>query len=518
MKKINIFNSIAACVLLGFSTSSCSDWLDVKMEDKVMENTLFSDYRGYMTAFNGVYMALNDLYGRTLTTGQIDVMAQYYNVTVNNNHDYKLYSSYSYNDVKVENENYQTWSKFYEILANLNVVIDHTEAEEAPLSPTQQGIIRGEAYALRAFLHFDLLRLYGPIYSENPDADAIPYQGTSKRDIQPIESAREIIKKINDDIAVAEPLLKEYDPILTDGVKNTATEDNGISSYDLSFRQLRFNYYALKGLQARIALWTGDKATAYDIAKHQIIDQITTEELVVFPWATPAQVEAQGKPDLLFSSEVMFSLYNSKRSDIQSALFSKSLRALTQRLTFIGSSLVGESKVATFYDDNNDLRRGMWTVVEPTQAELNDAGDAASSVNNTLAFVKYDNFATTAETDGTETYRYMIPLMRLSEMYLIAAEATSNEDEAYELINAIRSNRGCIDIGPAAGTLDNAITNEFAREVIGEGQLFFFYKRRGAEEMISGTMPGGVYNMVKSNYIWPIPQQELDKRVLVNGK
>lgn len=518
MKKINIFNSIAACVLLGFSTSSCSDWLDVKMEDRVMENTLYSDYRGYMTAFNGVYMALNDLYARNLTTGPIDVMAQYYNVTENNNHALKLYSSYSYTDAAMETANYQMWSKFYEILANLNVVIDHTEDPEAPLTVVQQGIIRGEAYALRAFLHFDLLRLYGPIYSENPGADAIPYQATSKRDIQPIESAQEIIKKINSDIAVAEPLLKEYDPILTDGVKNTATEDNGISSYDLSFRQLRFNYYALKGLQARIAMWTGDKATAYDIAKHQIIDQITTEELEVFPWATRAQVEATGKPDLLFSSEVMFSLYNSKRSDIQSAYFSMSLRALTSRLTFIGSSVTGDSKVATFYDDDNDWRRGMWTVVEPTQAELNDAGDDTSSATSTLAMTKYDNFSNDAVTDGSETYRYMIPLMRLSEMYLIAAEATADENEAYELINAIRSNRGCIDIGPAAGTLDNLITNEFAREVIGEGQLFFFYKRRGAEEMISGTLPGGVFNMVKSNYIWPIPQQELDKRVLVNGK
>ncbi|TWV99923.1 RagB/SusD family nutrient uptake outer membrane protein [Chitinophaga pinensis] len=24
--------------------------------------------------------------------------------------------------------------------------------------------IRGEAYAIRAFMHFDLLRLYGPVY------------------------------------------------------------------------------------------------------------------------------------------------------------------------------------------------------------------------------------------------------------------------------------------------------------------------------------------------------------------
>lgn len=512
MKKKNIFASIAACVLLSLSTS-CSDWLDVKMDDKVMENTLFSNYHGYMTALNGVYLGMNDLYARTLTTGPLDVMAQYYNVSENNNHSLKLYASYSYSDVGMENANYLLWSKFYELLGNLNVVIEHTEGE-TPLTAAQLGVIRGEALALRAFLHFDLLRLYGPIYAEDPEASSIAYQSSSKRDIQPFESASSIINKIKTDMADAEKLLAEYDPVITDGVGNTAPEDNGISSYDLSFRQLRFNYYALKGLQARVALWIGDKAAAYDIAKHQIIDKITTEDLEVFPWATATQVQATGKPDLLFSSEVFFSLYNSKRTDIQSAYFAKTLNSKISRLTFVGSD-ISSSKIATFYDDDGDLRKGMWDVVEPTQEEMAAAGDG--SAQNTLVFKKYAEFDNDASIDGTETYRYMIPLMRLSEIYLIAAESTSDTAEAYSLINAIRSHRMCINIDETM-PLDRALTYEFAREVIGEGQLFYFYKRRGAEEMISGTDVNGTYNMVKARYVMPIPQKELDKRVLVNGK
>lgn len=90
MKTINKVKSILAASLLAVSVTSCADWLEVKMEDKVMENTLFSDYRGYMTALNGVYLSMNDVYSRNLMTGPIDVMAQYYNVTENKNHSLKL--------------------------------------------------------------------------------------------------------------------------------------------------------------------------------------------------------------------------------------------------------------------------------------------------------------------------------------------------------------------------------------------------------------------------------------------
>lgn len=41
MKTINKVKSILAASLLAVSVTSCADWLEVKMEDKVMENTLF---------------------------------------------------------------------------------------------------------------------------------------------------------------------------------------------------------------------------------------------------------------------------------------------------------------------------------------------------------------------------------------------------------------------------------------------------------------------------------------------
>ena len=87
--------------------------------------------------------------------------------------------------------------------------------------------------------------------------------------------------------------------------------------------------------------------------------------------------------------------------------------------------------------------------------------------------------------------------------------------EALTLINTIRNKRECTNL-PEDCDLGQAITFEMAREVIGEGQLFFFYKRRNAAQLISGTS-AEPYNMVSTNYVWPIPKEELNKRVLVDN-
>lgn len=520
MKFINKSIIYATAAVIGIGMSSCNDWLDVKMEDQVMENVLFDNYKGYLTALNGVYLNMNDLYSTTLSTTSLDVMAQYYNVTTANDHKFKLYSTYGYSDKSFENANSQIWSQAYSILANINVIIDRTGVDN-PLTEKQRNIIRGEALALRAFIHFDLLRLYGPIYSENPTAESIPYQGSSSREIQPILPADKVAEKIMADLKEAESLLAKSDPIITEGVKRTDIEDNGILNYDMSFRQLRMNYYAVELMIARLYLWTGDKENAYNVAKNNIIDKVTTEDLTVFPWTTRNQVTAEGKPDYLFSSEVFFALYNTLREkNVYAPNFSRSLRAITSRLTFIGNSLDGEeSKAAKFYDDKNDLRLLMWEVVDATEEEKKaaEADPWSNEGKSTLALNKFKPFEQSASTSDADIHQYMIPLMRLSEAYLIAAECAQTEDEGRKFLNTLREKRECLDLDPEAN-FDNAIMYEFAREVIGEGQLFYFYKRRGAQTLIGskGDWYGNfepTFSMVKANYVMPLPKDEIDKRV-----
>lgn len=69
----------------------------------------------------------------------------------------------------------------------------------------------------------------------------------------------------------------------------------------------------------------------------------------------------------------------------------------------------------------------------------------------------------------------MIPMLRLGEMYLIAAESESETlNDGLPYINTLRNKRGISNLGSLTTT---ELTYEYMRELYGEGQLFYFYKR-----------------------------------------
>lgn len=514
MKKSII--KIAASALMFLSLSSCSDWLEVEMEDKIMEPVLFSTYSGYVSALNGVYLSLNDYYTNAHLMDILDVMAQYYDVTENTTHTYRKYIAFNYSDIDVENKNSDLWNQGYTIIANTNAILDHLQnIGDSPLNQAQFNILRGECLAMRAMLHFDLVRRHGSIYSLNPDTDAIPYQADTDRKIKPFLSHKVVMEKVIADLSEAASLLKDYDPIITEGTKDMTTEDNGVASYDMAFRHLRLNYYAVQGLLARAYMWIGDKSNAYRCAKNEIIDKITTDKLEVFPWVTPEQIKAENRPNLIFSPEIMFAMYNSERSkQLYTNAFSEALQ-LGNRLTFYGQN-IGESKVIEVYDNENDYRRIQWSMAEPSQAELDQAAQEGREPRSSLYTTKYQDFTGTVTNNEPLTYRFMVPMIRLSEMYYIAAEATNDKNEAYSLINTVRLHRQCPDL-PSDGDLNSDLLYEFTREMVGEGQLFFYYKRHQSTMLISRTGKYD-YNMNLASYVWPIPESETNKRTQIDSK
>lgn len=509
MKLNNKIKTFFCAGLLAASTTSCADWLDVKMEDQIMDNMLYAEAAGFKVALNGIYLDMIGLYGSDLSAGKIDVMAQYYNVTENYNHTYKIFPGYKFDDGEYESFTDNVWTKAYRLIANVNVLLEHCDEENSALNPDLYPIIKGEALALRAMFHFDMLRLFGPIYSEaTASKECIPYQLSSSKEIQPLLPASKVLEYVITDLNEASTLLKEADPIITEGIRNSLQNDNGLDNDYLNYRQIRMNYYAVQALLARAYAWKGDKTEAYNIAKNNIIDKITTEELEVFPWTTEADFHMEGRPDLLFSSEVFFALYKTDRETIYQQLFSDGLHSKKSRLTIDGAS-IADRKITEFYEDETDWRKEMWDVAAPTESELNEE----SGVTNSLYLIKYREFDPTASTNGTELYRYMIPLIRLSEVYLLAAEGAPTREEAIGYINAIRNHRQCRDLVDENLDLQNAITKEFAREVIGEGQLFFYYKRHAMEEVYSGTSIEGLKQIAPDNYVLRLPKSETDKRV-----
>ena len=519
MKIRNIIRLSLVSLAITATTSSCNDWLQVDMEDSIMENLLFENDEGYISALNGIYTKMNEQYGNTLTMGTIDVMAQYYDVAKNDNHSQSTYAKLQYTQSTFRSLSNSLWTALYGYIANINTLLDHCDATDSKLSKHYYPYVKGEALALRAFFHFDMLRLYGPIYSADTENTIVmPYEETTSKQIQPLLSAKEVASKILRDLDEAANLLKN-DRIRTDGAMLGDSEDINEKN-TLRYRQFRLNYYAIQALKARVYLWIGDKENAYNTAMEIIKEN---KEKEVFPWIKKDAVTGTTNPDRVFSPEVMFSLYNQSRKSYQESLFS-SRGDINSMLYFKGTSLEdGDifSKLTYFYDDFGDLRRStQWTVAEITA----NSEEGSTKKQQVLAFNKY------MDSSSDTPSRYMIPLIRMSEVYLIAAECAKTTQESISYINDIRAARNCVKLElkdtDGAEEIQNYIYREFMREEIGEGQMFFYYKRKAMKEMMSGTEFGqeagwwtpegpmeGVYKVELSQYVWPMPEVESNKRL-----
>ena len=277
MKKI-IYTMIIACTTL---FASCDSWLEVKPYDQIAEGELQKSEEGYQKMLNGIYIDLNSdaLYGQTLSVEMIEVMGGAYTIGTDNSvwGNYKDLSSYQYNTEYWRNRLDQTWNKAYALILNCNKILETIDGNKNLFTDGSYYIIKGEALALRAMLHFDMLRLFGPVYSKDSDKKAIPYYTKQTNSPEPILTAQEVMEKITTDYEDALNYLAN-DPVKTEGTMMSSTEYG--SSNFLRYRALRLNYYAVEALMARAYLYMGNKTEAFKYAT----DVIKTADQNIFPF------------------------------------------------------------------------------------------------------------------------------------------------------------------------------------------------------------------------------------------
>ena len=262
---------------------------------------------------------LNDvMYGKNLTYGMIDLMGRRYvasnslRYAVDNTEIYaSLISNHSYSDADLAPLIEDVWEETFATILNANVILDNAEQKRGSvLTENDYNLIKGDMLALRAFLHFDMLRMFGPVYSRNPEQESIPYNNNRDAQVYNLLPARSVIYDyLIPDLNTAEENLKAADPILTEGPLTSTIE--GEDNYT-RYRQLRLNYYAVILLKARIYLWAGDKTNALAEAQKLTDDpQVKTW----FPFVNPDELFGS-LPDRTFSTEVLFGFYDSGRNSI----------------------------------------------------------------------------------------------------------------------------------------------------------------------------------------------------------
>lgn len=489
---MNLFHKLFLFIASGLLILSCGKWVDVKPSDRLGEDQLFVNEAGFMKALNGVYVEMTHdaSYGETLTAGAVDVLAQYYYLNTST-HSFQHYSLFNYTDVDVKDTFDATWRKAYELIANCNVILEKLgDSPSAILAEPYYSLIKGETLALRAFLHLDMLRLFGPIYADDTKSlDAIPYADRTTLGVFPMQSAAAIVGRITDDLHAALLLLADVDPIRKEGVRNSP---NPTGPNDFYYRQYRLNYYATKGLLARAYLWQGDHAQAL-LHAEALLNEVRTEDKNIFPSVTFANATHAERPDRVFSTEVMFGLYDIGRQALYTRLFDVNLP--TNRKLSFSAGDVNDLRANSVYDDANDFRRRIWQ-------------NASTGTITATTNMKYADVV-----DGPG--RYMIPLIRLSEMLLIAAECHPDLEVGIAYLNQLRNARNSVSIQPGTKiALLQEITKEHRREMLGEGQQFFYYKRHAAQTVPNHATPSITpeKTMVLSNYVVPIPDSEISQR------
>ena len=110
----HIFKQTSSIVVGLLMCTACNNWLDIQPSDRIAEDRVFSQVSGFWGALNGVYTELlsSNLYGGFLTVQGVEVMAQRYNVSQNQETFYNL-SQYAFTQeqVKLRLESY--WNEAY---------------------------------------------------------------------------------------------------------------------------------------------------------------------------------------------------------------------------------------------------------------------------------------------------------------------------------------------------------------------------------------------------------------------
>ena len=474
----------AYILLAAMGLASCN-YLEIEPVGKVIPHKV-SEFRGLLTDGYNNYAknhgkryigVLSDEVG-TLDVGELTQSALSVGLPYN--------FTWQYNSQMYETD----YQYSYRTIFYANSVIDGAPKADDDSSGESKEQILGEAYAIRAYVHFDLVNIYGKPYDPATAATDRGIVLSTYTDIEqkyrPTNVAA-VYKQILEDIEQAENYL-EVENYLT--IKDT--KERGKLNY-------RFTRDALQALKARVLLYMRDWQGAYDAAvsllpKYKLTDFNTlavsestgkgsnydaalpwkqTSEEAILAWECPFQGNSNN--DLIYASHLsdwLLGLFHVKEKEVdeKKLLYSEDLR-----YNYIVS------------------RKSGFTVGRPYT-------DRAS--------------------------------LRIAEMYLIAAEAGSylpaELDNARKHLLDLQKMRFSADGYAAKKTAVDAMTAEQlraevaddrAREFPLEGGHRWFDLRRTTRPSITKTYDGQTYTLGQNDprYTLPFPQSAINDNPELNN-
>ena len=324
------------------------------------------------------------------------------------------------------------WSQIYHCILQANNIIDGINKLKAAGSTENLDNAMGQALTARALMYFDLVRLYGKPYSMDKSSFGVP--NITERLVASAQPLRATVEEnytqIMTDLTTAAPLISK-------------SKSDGF-----------LNYYGNMALQAKVNLYMEKYPEALTAAK------IVIESNVYKLYSNADWVGSWTKQ---FQSESIFEI----SMDLVNDLGTGSLGYYLRRKGHGGPAAAGWFMASDYFlnrlgQDPNDVRWGVMSYDESGPTHLGASYKFSGSVN--------------LDGDGKNNSSAVnIKVIRLSEVYLIAAEAAFHSDKTVAIgyLNAIRQRAP--DLAPATEltiTLD-MILDERSKELFTEGNRFF---------------------------------------------
>lgn len=489
--------------LISIFMSSCNDWLDVRPSDEIKEEYLFETGNGYRTALNGIYrkLATFDLYGSNLSWGLIDGWGLVYNTikTPDTGKAIRKIADFAFKDSELTPTTDAMWDAAWNIIANCNNLAQQVENEDTLLfydRAHERDMIFAEAIALRAYMHFDLLRIYAPSLPMDPGKRTfIPYVDKYPSYLSDRQTVSYCLQHVIDDLKEAQSILLSVDKSKNFSMDVRFIQNSPGESRFLGYRGYRMNYYAVTAELARVYLYAQQTNEAYTEAK-KIIDVVEAEGW----FAASSSSSGFDKGNMKMMEDIIFSLYSTDLTDWDQEINHSSDNPADEYNEYylcVGNELVNE-----FFGSE---KASDWRLKYQLEGKFYD------TYYRPLKYYKQKDGAIYSHVNDE-----MIPMIRMSEVYYIAAEAIykTNSDLAKKYLSAVKKGRGIRNVDYSNVTSEeqfmNMIISDARREFIGEGQTFFMYKR--LKKNLLGMIG---YNLKEveakeANMVLPLPDSESD--------
>ncbi len=446
--------------LIAFTTSCKKSFIELTPPTVLTPDQALGAETDLATALRGAYAGLRnvDYYGRTVPVLG-DLMADNAYQSLSNSNRYTVYSL---NTFTVADGNVSGfWNAAYNTILRCNNVINSNIAANANLNQ-----YKGEAYAIRALCYFTLVRYFSKPYTENPAGLGVPIVTSYNPDFYPSRNkVSEVYALINSDLTQAYSLMTQY------------------------INSTQFSKYAAKGLQAKVYLTMGDntnaKAAALDVINNGGFTAVTAANYVSY-WNNA--LPRTDKVETLFEVS----------SD---AVANNGFDALPNIYSQAGYGDLLASDVLYNLFAATDIRKSLYS----------------TGIRGGLAAVFVNKYPNTFGSDVSDT-----KVLRLSEMYLIAAEASlpGNELDALTYVNYITSRRGAVAIASTGPQLFEDIISERRKELAFEGDRYLDLQRLKRDVVRSTNYPSSARTILYNDNrrLLPIPQSELDANPNIRGQ